>query len=255
MLPDEYVFFVMLVAEAYILAVPAGIYLSIFLTGEDVRSQGSGAGGTTNLSRLLAKHGRSGKWALLDFALDAAKSGIFPFISYWITPDFTAWVPGILGMMCMTGNILPLCVPEPHFQGGKGVATFAGAEIGFVYVCFRLLNNAWWIWSVPVFIGLVFLLILKARGREKMVLPSAMVISLSTCFQVILGIIYPEFRFLGVCTAVMGTFSLLAHYRNLISIFASAKMPKNPRELHIRTVAMLKSYWKELDKATRLPQA
>ncbi|MDD4818393.1 MAG: glycerol-3-phosphate 1-O-acyltransferase PlsY [Victivallaceae bacterium] len=106
-------------------AVPWGLLIG-FMYGKDVRLEGSGNIGATNVTRVVGK--TQGK---ICFALDFLK-GFFPvlvmkiLLEYSVAPD----LPGSLAAaaaMPVVGHMFPVFI---GFRGGKGVSTAAGAVFG-----------------------------------------------------------------------------------------------------------------------------
>jgi glycerol-3-phosphate acyltransferase PlsY len=108
---------------------PAG-YFAGLLAGVDVRSQGSGNIGATNVLRVLGK-----RWGYPVFAIDvfkgfAAVRLAFFLVKYWPTAQPYAEHLAILtAMMSVVGHMFPIWL---GFKGGKGVATTAGALFGLM---------------------------------------------------------------------------------------------------------------------------
>jgi glycerol-3-phosphate acyltransferase PlsY len=119
---------------------PAG-YFAGRLAGVDVRSQGSGNIGATNVLRVLGK-----KWGYPVFIIDMAKGFAaarvaFVLVKYW--PEAKPYVEyiAILGaMMAVVGHTFPIWL---RFKGGKGVATSAGALIGLMPLAVPLIFLVW----------------------------------------------------------------------------------------------------------------
>jgi glycerol-3-phosphate acyltransferase PlsY len=108
---------------AYLLgAIPFGYLLTRFTTGEDVRSQGSGSIGATNVMRAAGRGA-----AVATLVLDMAKG----FAAVWIAGYLTDGSPGWMAdaaLAVMVGHAFPIFL---GFKGGKAVATFFGA---FLYL-------------------------------------------------------------------------------------------------------------------------
>jgi len=111
----------LLLISAYLLgAVPTGLLVVRAVKGVDVRTQGSGNIGATNVVRVAGWG-----WGLLTLAIDAVK-GAAPLVAL-------AWLdrsPAVLvrwqiaaGVLALVGNILN---PFLNFRGGKGVGTAIG---------------------------------------------------------------------------------------------------------------------------------
>jgi acyl phosphate:glycerol-3-phosphate acyltransferase len=108
---------------------PAG-YFAGRLAGVDVRSQGSGNIGATNVLRVLGK-----RWGYPVFAIDvfkgfAAVRLAFFLVKYWPSAGPYAEYLGIVtAIMSVVGHMFPVWL---RFKGGKGVATTAGALFGLM---------------------------------------------------------------------------------------------------------------------------
>ncbi len=106
---------------AYLLgAVPFGLLVAKS-RGIDIRTQGSGNIGATNVFRCIGKG-----WGIFTFVLDALKGFVpaffFPQLGH-VSPEF-----GVLfGMAAIVGHSFPVYL---KFKGGKGVATSAGMLLG-----------------------------------------------------------------------------------------------------------------------------
>lgn len=84
---------------------------------EDIREEGSGNAGTTNMLRTYGK-----KAAILTLVCDALKSMISVTLGLFIVAyEHGAWIAAV---MCMIGHIFPVW---HRFKGGKGVAVAAFA--------------------------------------------------------------------------------------------------------------------------------
>ncbi|HSP70137.1 MAG TPA: glycerol-3-phosphate 1-O-acyltransferase PlsY [Bryobacteraceae bacterium] len=108
---------------AYLLgAIPFGYLLTRLTTGKDVRSEGSGNIGATNVLRAA---GRGAGVATL--VLDMAKG----YAAVWIAGMLTDGSPGGMAdaaVAVVLGHAFPIFL---GFKGGKAVATFTGA---FLYL-------------------------------------------------------------------------------------------------------------------------
>jgi glycerol-3-phosphate acyltransferase PlsY len=108
---------------AYLLgAIPFGYLLTKFTTGKDVRSEGSGNIGATNVLRAAGRGA-----AMATLVLDMAKG----FAAVWIAGMLTDQSPGWMAdaaLAVMVGHAFPIFL---GFKGGKAVATFVGA---FLYL-------------------------------------------------------------------------------------------------------------------------
>ena len=96
-------------------SIPFGLLLGKF-AGIDVRKDGSGNIGATNVSRLLGK-----KVGAITLLLDAAK-GLLPMVAAG-TMGFAQNIVMLCGAAAFIGHLFPLYL---RFRGGKGVATALG---------------------------------------------------------------------------------------------------------------------------------
>jgi len=132
---------VVLVGSYLLGSIPFG-YLAGRLAGIDIRKVGSGNVGATNVIRVLGK-----QYGYPVFALDFLKGFGAVMISMLIAPGRPPeWnspeIFGILGAMSsVLGHLYP---PWLQFEGGKGVATSAGALLALTPVA-TLIGVAIWI--------------------------------------------------------------------------------------------------------------
>jgi glycerol-3-phosphate acyltransferase PlsY len=108
---------------------PAG-YFAGRLAGVDVRREGSGNIGATNVLRVLGK-----KWGYPVFAIDAFKGFAavrIALILVKFVPEagpYAEYIAIVTAMTCVAGHTFPVWL---GFKGGKGVATSAGALVGLL---------------------------------------------------------------------------------------------------------------------------
>lgn len=109
--------------------IPFG-FLAGKCNGIDIREQGSGNIGTTNVLRVLGK-----KWGAVVFVLDLGK-GTLPVVgvgmlSAWLELGGMAkdWLPLSCGLAAILGHNF---TPFLGFRGGKGIATSAGVVLGLM---------------------------------------------------------------------------------------------------------------------------
>jgi len=86
------------------------------LYGVDVRKEGSGNAGTTNVLRTVGK-----KAGVITLLVDVAKGFIPTFVAHVITDSIT--LPMLCGICVVAGHMWPAIF---GFRGGKGVATSLG---------------------------------------------------------------------------------------------------------------------------------
>jgi glycerol-3-phosphate acyltransferase PlsY len=108
---------------AYLLgSIPFGYVLTRLTTGRDVRASGSGNIGATNVLRTAGK-----KLGIATLALDILKGVVAVALADWLTGSDPMWM-ALAALAVSAGHIFPVFL---KFQGGKAVATFAGA-FGFL---------------------------------------------------------------------------------------------------------------------------
>jgi len=129
-------------------SIPFAYIISRVFYGIDIRTQGSGNPGATNVWRVVGK-----KPAAATFALDVLK-GLAPVMAakkYF--PDMNLVVPIASGFCAVAGHVWS---PFLKFRGGKGVATGFGVFLGLAPIPAAL--------SVAVFCLFLFLTKLVAVG-------------------------------------------------------------------------------------------
>lgn len=118
-----------------------GYWLVRLRTGGDVRDQGSGGTGATNVGRLLGRKG-----FLLVLLLDALKGACVVGGVRHFAPE-PSWLVWASGLAVIAGHVWPVFM---SFRGGKGVATLIGVWL--------VLLPAAFLFCVPVFlVALLFL--------------------------------------------------------------------------------------------------
>lgn len=112
---------VLLTIIAYLIgALPFGLLVA-HARGVDLRSQGSGNIGATNVFRCVGKG-----WGIFTFLLDALK-GFIPAFVFPMTRDLDPGYGVLFGVAAILGHTFPVYL---RFKGGKGVATSAGVLLG-----------------------------------------------------------------------------------------------------------------------------
>ena len=104
---------------AYLLgAIPFGYLIYRGKTGQDIRGQGSGNIGATNVARVAGKGAGA-----LTVALDVAKGYAAVLIGAWASHGDPVWMSAA-GVAVLLGHMFPVFL---RFRGGKGVASALGA--------------------------------------------------------------------------------------------------------------------------------
>lgn len=109
-------------------ALPFGFLLVKLRRGRDVRENGSGSTGATNVARALGP-----AWGLLTLALDAGKGAAAVWAAGLVAHGDTRWMAAA-GVAAILGHSYPVFL---GFRGGKSVATALG-----VFLCFAPLAVA-----------------------------------------------------------------------------------------------------------------
>ena len=117
--------FALAVVAAYLVgSIPFGFLIAKYGHGVDLRCQGSGNIGATNVGRTLGR-----RWGIACLVLDFAK-GLLPTLLPLTLRLPTGWTGAAMaacGTAAIAGHVFPLWL---GFRGGKGVAT--GAGVAFV---------------------------------------------------------------------------------------------------------------------------
>jgi glycerol-3-phosphate acyltransferase PlsY len=138
MVGTPYMTLLMVCAAAYLLgSIPSGLLLGKAY-GIDVRKEGSGNIGATNLYRTVGR-----KVGVLTLLCDCLK-GFIPVLVVKLTalpPDYAAWV----GLAAFCGHVFSIFL---RFKGGKGVATALGVFLALSPLAVAI--------ALAVFLALVF---------------------------------------------------------------------------------------------------
>jgi glycerol-3-phosphate acyltransferase PlsY len=115
-----FIYILLIIASYFIGAIPTGVVFAKMFSGRDIRREGSGNIGATNVTRVLGK-----KLGILTLAGDLLK-GFFPV---WIGFNLFSSLPVacLMGLAAFLGHLFPIYL---GFVGGKGVATALG-----VFLC------------------------------------------------------------------------------------------------------------------------
>lgn len=108
----------LIVLTAYLLgSIPFGYLLVKWVKGVDVRKQGSGNIGMTNVWRVAGA-----KWGIATFILDVSKGVLAVWLAHHFDPgdDLLEVVSGLAALL---GNVFSVFL---KFQGGKGIGISTG---------------------------------------------------------------------------------------------------------------------------------
>lgn len=123
---NHFILFALLTAAAYLFgSIPWGVVLTRLFTSVDIRQQGSGNIGTTNVSRVAGP-----TLGMLTFAGDVLKGALSVYLAVLLTaenPRTSEILPAAVALASFFGHLYPLYM---KFKGGgKGVATCAGCFV------------------------------------------------------------------------------------------------------------------------------
>lgn len=119
-------------------SLPFGYIIVKLATGKDIRKEGSGNIGSTNVKRVAGK-----KISLIVQALDIIK-GLIPVLVYKLLGGRDTNVACVIASLSVIGHIFS---PFLNFKGGKGINTTLGA---FILIC-----------PIPVIISILIHITLK----------------------------------------------------------------------------------------------
>ena len=155
---------ILLYLSAYFLsAIPFGFILAKFFAGVDVRKEGSGNIGATNVLRVLKEKAPqlAKKLTIATFALDALKGVVVILIAMALGAE-----PAVLWLIAVLSVLGHCFSPFLGFEGGKGVATGFGVMLVLLPIPSLIAIATWFIAgkilkisSLSSLIGLIALLI------------------------------------------------------------------------------------------------
>ena len=114
-------YLLLIIASYFIGAIPSGVVLARTVSGKDIRQEGSGNIGATNVTRVLGK-----KLGALTLAGDLLKGFLPVCIGSYLVSSLN--VVCLMGLAAFLGHLFPVYL---RFKGGKGVATALGIFLYF----------------------------------------------------------------------------------------------------------------------------
>jgi glycerol-3-phosphate acyltransferase PlsY len=109
----------------FIGAIPTSVIAGKLLRGIDIRKEGSGNAGATNVWRVLGW--KAGVTVLtIDLGKGIFAASVIPRISFGSISIDPLLIPILCGLAAVIGHVFPVYM---RFRGGKGVATTAGMLI------------------------------------------------------------------------------------------------------------------------------
>ena len=172
----------------FIAAIPFGLLISLISGKKDVRDQGSGNIGATNVSRLLGI-----KMGLFTFLLDALKAFVIVRFAFNFGSLFFI---NAVAMVVVVAHCFPIYL---GFRGGKGV----GPAFGGLLVI-----------SPPV-VGIASIIFALGLGLSRRVSVGSMAAAVSLPILVH----NTHWNVLPISSYVIGFLILLQHRENLIRLF------------------------------------
>jgi len=114
-------YLLLIIASYFIGAIPTGVVLAKAFSGTDIRREGSGNIGATNVTRVLGK-----KFGAVTLAGDLLKGFLPVFVGSYLVSSLS--VVCLMGLAAFLGHLFPVYL---RFKGGKGVATALGVFLYF----------------------------------------------------------------------------------------------------------------------------
>ncbi len=177
-----------LVGLAYLLGSMSFAVLLVRLkTGKDIRTEGSGNAGATN---VLRAHGKA--LGILVAALDVGKGALAVFLVKLATAD--SRYAAAAGFAAILGHVFPIFY---GFRGGKGVATAVGAFLALAP------------WATLVCVG-IFVLVVAATKYVSLGSVVAMVL-----LPPVAGLLFRAPRPVVTAAAATAVLIVLKHRENL----------------------------------------
>jgi glycerol-3-phosphate acyltransferase PlsY len=195
---------------AYLLgSIPWGIVLTRFFTSVDVRHQGSGNIGATNVSRVAGS-----TMGLLTFTGDVLKGAVPVYMALnvaWNPPVLYDQLPAVVALAAFFGHLYPLYMKFK--AGGKGVATCAG--------CFVVLAPLACLAALLTFIVALFL----ARRVSVGSLAAAAVLPIAVWFA-------DQSVPVTICAVIMAAFIFIRHTENIKRLLSGTEPKFTDRDKH-----------------------
>jgi acyl phosphate:glycerol-3-phosphate acyltransferase len=181
-------YFIVAVVAYLFGSIPFGFLLVLLVRKQDIRAQGSGNIGATNVMRSGARG-----LGVLTFLLDGGKGYAAVIVAEWLARNeqlpIQIGIAILAALMVVLGHMFPVWL---RFHGGKGVATAFGA---FIALCWPAALSAFGIWAVLLLLSryvslasivaafaLPFLTLWLSRQRYNMI---SVVAIFATCWLVI----------------------------------------------------------------------
>lgn len=185
---------VVLVASYLIGSIPTGYLIVKSMTGQDIRTVGSGSTGATNVKRVLGK-----KWFFIVMLLDAIKGALPVVLAKLYAGDISGMglFPVLAAVAVIIGHSKPIFL---QFKGGKSVASGVGTILA--------LN-----WQVGLLIALVWSIV--TYFSKYVSLGSIVALSLSPFIMHYIG--HAPVAYVGYC-ALGAIYIVYLHRQNIVRL-------------------------------------
>ena len=187
----KFLTYFLLIAGSYLIgSVNGSILLSRIFRIGDIRKQGSGNAGATNMARVYGWG-----YGIMTLCLDVLKGIVCTQLGAWLLGDIGV---AVCGFACLLGHCFPIFY---HFKGGKGISV--GAALGFAID-----------WRVLVTIVCIFLIgaLLSKKVSFGSVCAAVGIVVASFAF----GVSTPKL-ILALCTMVLVLFQHRSNIRRLLN--------------------------------------
>lgn len=191
--------FIAMILSYLLGSISSAVIISKTLFGHDIRNEGSGNAGATN---MLRTHGK--KMGALTLTLDVLK-GVIAVLLANLIKNFTAGdafilraIPFLAGLFVILGHNFPVFF---NFRGGKGVATSLGVVLALNY-------------KVALIIACISLLVMIITRYVSLgsILAGILYIAVDLTYMIFTdNFYYPEFIF----TILVGSLLIIRHRQNI----------------------------------------
>lgn len=183
-----------IVASYLIGSIPTGYLIVKSMTGQDIRTVGSGSTGATNVKRVLGK-----KWFFTVMLLDALKGALPVVLAKMYAGDISGMglFPVLAAVAVIIGHSKPIFL---QFKGGKSVASGVGTILA--------LN-----WQVGLIIALVWSVV--TYFSKYVSLGSIVALSLSPFIMHYIG--HAPIGYVGYC-ALGAVYIIYLHRQNIVRL-------------------------------------
>jgi acyl phosphate:glycerol-3-phosphate acyltransferase len=168
--------------------IPTGLLLMRWFRGVDVRQQGSGNIGATNVLRTGGKG-----LGIATLLIDIGKAVLAVWLAGRATDQDPLW-SSLAALACLVGHAFSVWL---RFQGGKAVASYAGA----------------WAWLTPLPMLCVMLIFIAVVWRTRFVSLGALIGALLFPLAVFL-ILHPP-AIMNICAVLCSALVILRHRSNI----------------------------------------